>query len=151
MSTELKDSGERQKFTTGAVRDIQTGKGLFSLLPSLALFLVARVYEDGAKKYGRDNWKKGIPISRFIDSALRHLHKYLDGLRDEPHLSQAAWNILGALWTAAMVQTGQLPKELNDVSEPAVSPHEQQSLATWYDLPPHNPRKDPAVALPKAA
>jgi len=129
----VKDSGERQEFTTGAVRDTQGKKGFFYLLPMVSLFLVSRVYEDGATKYAARNWEKGIPISRFIDSAMRHLAKYMDGHRDEPHLSQAAWNILGALWTAAKIHLSLLPKELNDLPNNAapLSPHEEESLKTW--------------------
>ena len=113
--TGIKDSGERQKFETGAQRDIQGGKGFFHLLPFAALFLVSRIYEDGAIKYEARNWEKGIPLSRYVDSAIRHLSKYMDGMRDEPHLSQAGWNILCAIWTAAKIHIGFLPKELNDL------------------------------------
>ncbi|MHA1304710.1 MAG: dATP/dGTP diphosphohydrolase domain-containing protein, partial [Candidatus Heimdallarchaeaceae archaeon] len=67
-----KDSGTRQKFDSGAVRDIQQGKGRFDLLPATAIKMVADVFERGAIKYGDRNWEKGIPLSRYIDSALRH-------------------------------------------------------------------------------
>lgn len=40
----IKDSGERREFTTGAVRDIQEGKGRCDLMP---LDVVALVYGDG--------------------------------------------------------------------------------------------------------
>ena len=39
----IKDSGERREFDTGAVRDIQEGKGRCDLLP---LDVVAELYED---------------------------------------------------------------------------------------------------------
>ena len=35
----------------------------------------------------------------FLDSAIRHIFKYMDGQTDEDHLCAAAWNILGAMWT----------------------------------------------------
>ena len=47
-------------FSTGAVRDAMRGKGLPSLMPVSALRAVSRRFEDGAEKYGRDNWKKEI-------------------------------------------------------------------------------------------
>lgn len=34
-----------------------------------------------------------------IDSAMRHLLKYIDGQTDEDHLAAAATNLLMALWT----------------------------------------------------
>lgn len=94
---EIKDSGNRHSFPTGAVRDMQEGKGRCDLLPPAAILRLARHFEAGAKKYGERNWEKGIPISSFIDSAFRHILKYMQGLTDEDHLVAAAWNLLCAL------------------------------------------------------
>ena len=93
----IKDSGDRTKFDTGAVRDLHEGKGDMISLPWDALLRISVHYENGAKKYGRFNYQKGIPVSYFIDSAMRHLAKYMSGWDDEDHLSAAAFNILGAL------------------------------------------------------
>lgn len=95
----IKDSGTRREFESGAVRDVQEGKGRLDLLPACAILRVARHFEAGAKKYSDRNWEKGIPVHSFIDSALRHLMKYLDGQNDEDHLCAAAWNLLCAMWT----------------------------------------------------
>ena len=94
----LKDSGNRREFETGAVRDMQEGKGRCDLLPACALIRLSKHYEAGARKYEDRNWEKGIPISVMIDSAMRHLLKYMDGQTDEDHLAAVAWNILGAMW-----------------------------------------------------
>ena len=93
----IKDSGERTQFETGAVRDLHAGKGDMLSLPAKALLRLSLLYEEGAKKYGRFNYLKGIPLSSFIDSAERHLIKYIAGWDDEDHLAAAAFNILGAL------------------------------------------------------
>lgn len=93
----IKDSGQRTEFQTGAVRDMQGGKGDMVSLPNEAILRLSRHYEAGATKYGRWNYTKGIPVSSFMDSALRHIFKYLDGQDDEDHLSAAAFNILGAM------------------------------------------------------
>jgi hypothetical protein len=111
----LQDSGSRQEFSTGARRDIQENKGRYDLLPPAAIFAVSRVFEEGAKKYGDHNWKKGIPLSRYLDSALRHTFKHMEGHRDEPHVAQAAWNLLAYINTAAMIERGLLPESLNDL------------------------------------
>ena len=95
--SEIKDSGERTEFNTGAVRDMHEGKGDMLSMPWAALLRVSRHYENGAKKYGRYNYLKGIPVSSFIDSAMRHLAKYVAGYDDEDHLSAAAFNVLGAI------------------------------------------------------
>lgn len=93
----IKDSGDRTEFNTGAVRDMQGGKGDMLSLPMDALLRLSILYQEGAKKYGRFNYLKGIPLSSFLDSAERHLAKYIAGWDDEDHLAAAAFNILGAL------------------------------------------------------
>ena len=93
----IKDSGNRRAFESGAVRDMAEGKGDMVSLPWESILRLAIHYEAGAKKYARWNFRKGIPVSSFIDSACRHLAKYQCGLDDEDHLSAAAFNILGAM------------------------------------------------------
>ena len=94
----LKDSGDRREFETGAVRDMETGKGRCDLLPACAILRLSKHYEAGAKKYDDRNWEKGIPISVMMDSAMRHMLKYMNGDTDEDHLVACAWNIMGAMW-----------------------------------------------------
>ena len=86
-------------FNSGAVRDSSEGKGRCDLLPACAILRMAKHFENGAKKYQERNWELGIPISSYMDSAIRHLMKYLDGQNDEDHLCAAAWNCLCAMWT----------------------------------------------------
>lgn len=86
-------------FNSGAVRDNSEGKGRCDLLPACAILRLAKHFENGAKKYQERNWELGIPISSYMDSAIRHLMKYLDGQNDEDHLCAAAWNCLCAMWT----------------------------------------------------
>ena len=139
----IKDSGERTEFETGAVRDIQEGKGRCDLMPlevvadvlddtviywlamfcgseddgylisalrafadtlnkagCASMFLDASVhFEEGAKKYGEHNWQKGIPVNRYIDSAVRHYLKWLRGDDDERHDRAFVWNIMCCIWT----------------------------------------------------
>jgi hypothetical protein len=91
------DSGQRREFETGAVRDMAEGKGRYDLLPWEAIEELAKHCERGAIKYGERNCEKGIPISSLIDSAFRHLSKYMQGAQDEPHLVAAMWNIAFAI------------------------------------------------------
>ena len=44
----IKDSGERTKFDTGAVRDMHAGKGRMDLLPLSALIELSKHCEEGA-------------------------------------------------------------------------------------------------------
>lgn len=151
----IKDSGNRTEFASGAVRDIQEGKGRCDLLPlgvaascidrpavltsidnfmaynellwlrmAIAQFCVERDwdiptmllevavhFEEGAKKYGERNWQKGIPVSRYIDSAVRHYLKFRRGDDDERHDRAFCWNIICAIWTCLYMP------ELNEYKE----------------------------------
>ena len=91
---QMQDSGERQQFSTGAVRDTTEGKGRFDLISPELMFRLSKWLEAGANKYSDRNWEKGMPISRCMDSALRHLFKYLAGWKDEDHLAAALCNIM---------------------------------------------------------
>ena len=108
---DMHDSGQRQAFDSGAVRDVQTGKGRYDLLPTAALMRDAAWIELGAQKYSDRNWEKGIPISRCVDSLFRHLVKYIAGYQDEDHLAAIRWNA-GAImfYEAEMPHLQDLPK-----------------------------------------
>ncbi len=142
----IQDSGERRTFDTGAVRDIQEGKGRPTLMPlrvvsrllgkqtgdyifqSIAGFTepgetrylyaallkfvtiafggepetlileTAIHFEEGAKKYGENNWQKGLPVNCYLDSAIRHYLKYRRGDKDEDHARSFAWNLICCIW-----------------------------------------------------
>lgn len=94
---EIKDSGDRTEFSTGAVRDMHEGKGRMDLLPWNAIMEVSRHCEAGARKYGEHNVDRGIPVHSLMDSGMRHAAKHLTGQKDEPHLVAACWNLLWAL------------------------------------------------------
>ena len=113
----VKDSGERQEFETGARRDTQTGKGRFDLLPVNAIFRLAKHFENGARKYGPNNWRKGIPLSRYLDSMMRHAFKFAGGLEDEDHLSALIWNACCLLETQELIRQGKLPEDLDDLPD----------------------------------
>ena len=111
VENRIKSSGEMTVFASGAVRDKKTGKGRCDLLPACVLLRLAKHYERGAERFGPYNWKQGIPCHSFVDSALRHLFKYMDGWTDEDHLIAAIWNLCGLAWTEE-----KLP-ELMDIPE----------------------------------
>lgn len=86
--------------TAHEVTIVSFTEGMPSMLKDLAIH-----YENGAEKYGVDNWKKGIPVTggdrggSFMDSAMRHLTQYLAGLTDEPHQISCIWNCVCGLYT----------------------------------------------------
>jgi hypothetical protein len=121
----LHDSGEREEFPTGSVRDTRKGKGRFDLLMAGcpdALFRLARHFENGADKYGDYNCNKGQPLMRYIDSGVRHLTEYTRGDFNEDHLAAAIWNLMLHAQTLEQVDLGELPASLDD--RPAWMRHE---------------------------
>jgi hypothetical protein len=62
----------------------------------LAMEGLVRRFELGAKKYSRDNWKKGLDDIQVIDSLLRHLSAYQNGEIIDPdggnHVDAIVWN-----------------------------------------------------------
>ena len=79
-----------------ALCDLMTQKGwnIYTMVLEVSIH-----FEEGAKKYGENNWQKGIPVKVYIDSAIRHYLKWLRGDQDEPHDRAFCWNILCAMWT----------------------------------------------------
>lgn len=95
-----RQSDNARVFEGGSYRDRPLGKGIFVWMSQLALKRLAARYEYGQVKYGATNeWRKGMPVSEYIDSALRHINCYLLGDNKEDHLAAAAWNIFAAMET----------------------------------------------------
>lgn len=78
----------------------------FDCIPPIVLRLLAQCLGFGARKYGKENWKK-IPFEDNIAHALNHLNEWNVGDRSEPHLVNAMARISFALWQA--VDSGQQP------------------------------------------
>ena len=109
------DGTPPQVFATGGVRSKASGKGRFDLIPAHPMLRLARHYENGAIKYEDRNWEKGLPLSRFVDSAQRHMNAFMSNDRTEDHLAAVLWNVMGYLWTENEINNGRLPAELADV------------------------------------
>lgn len=94
-----------EKFNTGAVRDSQEGKeDYIESISWLTMRRYAFYMKDNENKYGRGNWKKGIPVESYERSLLRHIQKYLANKYDnadlepnEDHLSAALFNLQGLI------------------------------------------------------
>lgn len=103
---ETKDSGKRESYDSGMVRDTQDDKPRFDLLYPVGVpygdqFLtrVAGLLARGAEKYSERNWEKAkgeAELNRFRASALRHLTQWLCGETDEDHMAAVVFNLMGA-------------------------------------------------------
>ena len=129
----LKDSKTRRTVNTGSQRDAQQDKGRFDLMPMWALFQIARHFEDGAEKYIARNWELGQPISWYLDSAMRHLVKWIAGYKDERHDRACGWNVLCAIETKHRIDTGLLPKELDDMPPCSWDDSEKDEYIEWLE------------------
>lgn len=113
--SDLKDSGKREDFETGCVRDAAENKSRPDLISPYFMMRVGDHLEKGASKYAERNWEKGMPISRCIASLERHLSQYKMGLIDEDHLAAISCNIMFIIHYEAMIERGLLPEELADM------------------------------------
>lgn len=193
----IKDSGKREEFKTGAVRDSQEGRGRCDLLPldclpgkyttdplivllnefkkygkvsfienarqyfihhafpntETSLLELSIHYQDGAKKYGDNNWQKGLPVSRYLSSAIRHYLKFCRGDKDEPHDRACLWNLTAIIWTCKH------KPELNDYATKAVTTkndikleglHTKTALFDeLHKFPYNNPVQSPITEKPR--
>lgn len=93
----MKDSGARQEFKGGMVRDIADNKTWWSLVydgPMLKRW--AEHLTKGARKYEKRNWMKaeGVEeLERAKDSAARHFAQWMAGAVDEDHAAAVMFNI----------------------------------------------------------
>jgi hypothetical protein len=105
-----KDSGERVQFDSGMVRDIEEDKPDYTLIDAAYLYRWAMLMVRGAKKYGRNNWRKANSeeeLQRFKSSALRHMMEWLlDDPNDrEDHAAAIAFNVAGAEYVKTRLHT----------------------------------------------
>lgn len=112
---ELPDTGERTEFGTGAVRDASVGKGHHSSIPPESINRLAMHFENGARKYMRNNWMKGIPLSRYQEAIMRHCMDAAQGKKDEDHLAAVMWNAACWMWTQREIEEGKKPLDLFDL------------------------------------
>jgi hypothetical protein len=77
------------------------GKLQLTLVPPDAFEQVAKVFDDGAKKYGKNNWKvnAAFDVPLYADALYRHLLAYLKGETFDPdtgshHLAHVAANAM---------------------------------------------------------
>jgi len=96
----IKDSGARESFDSGMVRDVEDDKLDYLLLRDGPMYeRDAAHLTKGARKYGRSNWllaSSQAEYERFQRSAARHFEQWLRGDRDEDHAAACRFNINAA-------------------------------------------------------
>jgi hypothetical protein len=101
----VKDSGERQQFASGMVRDTSAGKAeVIRVFDGPMFDRWAEHLTKGAAKYpdpapGVANWTLAdgpAELARFKASAARHFRQWLRGDLDEDHAAAVFFNVNGA-------------------------------------------------------
>lgn len=119
---QVKDSGERQQYDSGMVRDVEEGKTDYSNVLHGPMFDRWAEHLTKAKaKYpdvapGVPNWTLAegpAELARYRRSAFRHLVKWLKGEVDEDHAAAVFFNINGAEYVKGRLSE-QHPTEWTD-------------------------------------
>lgn len=117
---ELKDSGKREEYTSGMVRDTDEGKTLWHLVADgPMLYRWAIHLTKGAVKYAARNWMKAAgeaEYERFKASAYRHFMQWYRDERDEDHGAAVFFNINGAEYVRAKLETGGIQKYIDKLT-----------------------------------
>lgn len=111
-----KDSGKREEYDSGMVRDTNEGKSRHDLLYPIGVpykdqFLtrVADLLARGSVKYSARNWEKASgqdELDRFKESALRHMIQWVAGETDEDHAAAVVFGLLGYETTKWKLENG---------------------------------------------
>lgn len=83
LESELELVGETASTPTGGIK-YDDGKPDPTFLSWEMVQGVARVRAFGAKKYSRNNWKRGIGVLRNCGAILRHTFQFLSGETNDP-------------------------------------------------------------------
>ena len=109
-------------------------KTMWELMPLDCLEDIARVYTEGAKKYGPNKWQ-GLEngYERYKGALLRHLYASESKEFDEEtgcrHLAQVAWNAIAMLWLSKHRKYGRKDKQ-----------DSRESTGNFYSITPYTER-----------
>jgi hypothetical protein len=128
----IKDSGARQQFDSGMVRDVTTDKINYALALDGPLFeRYARHLTLGARKYAERNWMKAsgaAELKRFRESALRHFWQWWNGETDEDHFAACVFNLNGAEYVKGCIESASLDEQAEMVERAIDSQKEIHAL-----------------------
>ncbi len=119
MTFEVKDSGQRQHFSTGMQRDTQDGKILYELAFDGPMFERYAIHlTKGAVKYKARNWMQAATSEeqeRFRSSAIRHFIQWMNGERDEDHAAAVMFNLNGYEYVSDRLNNAQAATQVQQL------------------------------------
>ena len=77
MSNEVRSTS-----STGGQKGVKPER--YSLMPKPAMDELARLYNEGSKKYAEHNWRRGYDWSKSYDSLIRHATQFWEGEDIDP-------------------------------------------------------------------
>lgn len=102
----MKDNGQRQQYSSGMVREPESGKPRFDLMlprgipfDEQMLTRFAVQMSKGADKYDVRQWEQANSaeeLDRYLSSAFRHFMQWYMGEDDEDHAAALMFNITAA-------------------------------------------------------
>ncbi len=87
-----------RKNKSGFQRNDAKNRPRFDLIPIFVLERLAKLYAEGAEKFGENNWKKANAkedYNSFEQSFCRHSIEYRKGLDNEDHFARVLFNVIG--------------------------------------------------------
>ena len=109
----VKDSGQRQEYASGMVRDLQDGKVEYDrpmdgpMFDRWAEHLTKAMAKYPDDSDGQPNWMRAnspTELKRFRKSAVRHFRQWLRGDVDEDHAAAVYFNINGVEYVKARLK-----------------------------------------------
>ena len=140
----IRDSGKRQEFEGGMIRDTQENKIDYARVLDGPMFSRwAQHLTKGCEKYpdvepGVPNWtlaKGQAEYVRFKKSAIRHFIQAMQGQKDEDHFAAVFFNLNGMAYIEDKLNEAKLRQQARTTEAEKVNPKSQQaSSATSVDL-----------------
>jgi hypothetical protein len=99
----LKESSNIEQTSASGVK-FDENKPDMTDIPKEAMWAMGAAFSHGQKKYGKNNYRKGMKASRQLAAAVRHIYQHLDGETLDPesgimHLGHALASIAMACYT----------------------------------------------------
>lgn len=104
LTMTIRLEGQEDCYVVDATTESECLKNLLGLCKKLSSTFPIHQRMDSSMKElyvevvsGDRNWEKGMPFSRYVDSAKRHLDQFVMGMTDEDHLAAACWNLIAIM------------------------------------------------------
>lgn len=150
---------EKKQEDENKAKHFSAGKSGVDQIPPFALIELGNIFKYGEKKYGRDNWKKGLDYSEFYGSLLRHIYAWGDGQDNDncdgsegcagesaeycpkhsrlPHLAHALWNAICLMYyqrhgLGVDWRANEPPVRRLPAGEQVSSISPEEALKNWY-------------------